>query len=212
MPDLVDMRVVGMLCSHLCHELVNPLGAVNNGIELLLEGGVDMQDEALSLVEGSAERATRRIEFYRMAYGMAGVSGVGDLARARALVDGVLMEGRLSLAWPDAERNPALPPGCGRMLLNLAVAAAAALPRGGVLTIAVDDREGELHLRAAARGDDARLDDSARAVYRGEVAVDELTPRTIHSYFTVKLAESLGAGIEVSEGAGDEVGFDVRLP
>ncbi len=68
------MRVIGLLCSYLCHELVNPLGAVNNGIELLIDVGDDMSDDALTLIESSAERATNRVQFYRMAYGMAGES------------------------------------------------------------------------------------------------------------------------------------------
>jgi len=211
MPDLVDMRLVGMLCSHLCHELVNPLGAVNNGIELLLDVGDDMQDDALSLIESSAQRATRRVEFYRMAYGMAGMSAVGDLARARELADGLLMEGRLSLDWPDAERNPTLQPGWGRMLLNLAAAAAEALPRGGVLTMTVDEAGGGIHLCAIARGERARLEDSVRRVFHGDVAVEDLTPKNVHSYFTAKLAESLGGRVEVSERGDDEVVFDVRL-
>lgn len=211
MPDLVDMRVIGMLCSHLCHELVNPLGAVNNGIELLLDVGDDMQDDALSLIESSAQRATRRIEFYRMAYGMAGVSAVADLATARALADGLLVEGRLSLEWPDAERNPTLHPGWGRLLLNLAAAAAETLPRGGVLTITVDEAGGAAHIRAVARGDRARLEDSVRTVFLGDVPVEDLTPRIVHSYFTARLAESLGGRVEVSEGGDEEVRFDVRL-
>jgi histidine phosphotransferase ChpT len=210
MPDLVDMRVIGMLCSHLCHELVNPLGAVNNGIELLLDLGDDMQDDALSLIESSAQRATRRVEFYRMAYGTAGISGVGDLATARELADGMLMEGRLSLEWPDGNRNPTLPPGWGRLLLNLAAAAAEALPRGGVLTMTVDDTGGAAHLCAVAKGDRAQLEDSVRAVFFSDVPVEELTRKGIHSYYTVKLAESLGGRIEVSEGDEEEVRFDVR--
>lgn len=211
MPNLVDIRVVGMLCSHLCHEVVNPLGAVNNGIELLLDVGDDMQDDALSLIEGSAQRATRRIEFYRMAYGMGGMSAVGDLATARELADGLLMEGRLSLEWPDADRNPTLQPGCGRMLLNVAAAAAGALPRGGVLTMTIDDAGGAAHICAVARGDRARLEDSVRSVFLGDVPVEDLTRRNVHSYFTARLAESLGGRVEVSEGGDEEVRFDVRL-
>ncbi|UCH73562.1 MAG: hypothetical protein JSU82_14650 [Rhodospirillales bacterium] len=210
MPNLVDIRVVGMLCSHLCHELVNPLAAVNNGIELLLEAAGDMQDDALSLVESSGGRTARRLDFYRMAYGMAGVSTVGDLARARELTDGLLKEGRLTLEWPDAERNPTLEPGWGRLLLNLAAAAAEALPRGGVLTIKVDNAGGGMHLCAAAKGDGARIEDSLRPVLAEEVSIDDLTPRNIHTYFTVKLAESLGGRIEVSENGGSEVRFDIR--
>ncbi len=210
MPDLVDMRVVGLLCSHLCHELVNPLGAVNNGIELLLDVGDDMRDDALSLIESSAQRTTRRVEFYRMAYGLAGTSAVDDVAKARALADGLLMEGRLSLEWPDADRNPTLPQGLGRLLLNLAAAAADALPRGGVLRMEVDDSGGTVHLGAVARGDRARLEESTRDVLTGDVSIEQLTPQNIQSYFTAKLAESLGARIEVSEHGESEIRFDVR--
>ena len=211
MPDLVDMRVIGLLCSHLCHELVNPLGAVNNGIELLLDVGDDMRDDAMSLIESSAQRATRRVEFYRMAYGMAGTNAIGDLAEARRLTDGLLAEGRLSLEWPDTDRNPALQPGWGRMLLNLAAVAAESMPRGGVLILSVDVAGKSAHFRAVARGDRARLEESVRSVLLGDVAVEELTPRSVHSYFTVKLAESLGGRIKVSEDAETEVRFDLHL-
>ena len=212
MPDLVDMRVIGLLCSHLCHELVNPMGAVNNGIELLLDVGDDMRDEAMSGIESSAQRATRRMVFYRMAYGLAGMSAVGDLAEARELADGLLVEGRLSLEWPDAERNPALQPGWGRMLLNLAVAAAEAMPRGGVLTLEVDDSGGGMRLAAVARGDRLQIRGSTRPVFFGDVAVEDLEARDVHSYFTVRLAESLGARVEVTENGESEIRFEIRLP
>ena len=211
MPDLVDMRVIGLLCSHLCHELVNPMAAVNNGIELLLDVGDDMRDDAMSLIESSAQRATRRVEFYRMAYGMAGVSAVGDLAEARRLADGLLVEGRLSLEWPDAERNPTLQPGWGRMLLNLAVTAAQALPRGGVLTMSVDESGSGISLHAVARGDRAGLEDHLGSALRADVPPEELTPKSIHNFYAAKLAESLGGRVEVSEHNESEVRFEVHL-
>ncbi len=211
MPDLVDMRVMGLLCSHFCHELVNPMSAVNNGIELLLDVGDDMRDEAMSEIDSSAQRVTRRIVFYRMAYGMAGMSAVGDLAAARGLADDVLAEGRLSLEWPDAERNPTLQPGWGRMLLNLAVAAAEAMPRGGVLTLEVDDSGGGVRLAAIARGDRLQIHPLTRPVFFGDVAVEDLEARNIHSYFTVRLAESLGGRVEITENGESEIRFDVRL-
>ena len=212
MSNLVDIRVVGLVCSHLCHELVNPLGAVNNGIELLMDVGDDMRGEALSLIESSAQRTTRRVQFYRMAYGTAGDTAVGELSEARRLTDELLAEGRLSLEWPNAERNPVLKPGCGRILLNLAAAAAEALPRGGVLTIEVDDSGGATRIGATARGDRARIEESTRAVYEGDVAVEDITPRNVHSYFTVKLAESLGTRVEISGDGESEVRFEVRVP
>jgi histidine phosphotransferase ChpT len=183
MPELVDMRVIGLLSSHLCHELVNPLGAVNNGIELLLDVGDDMRDEAMGLIESSAQRAAKRLQFYRMAYGMAGMSSLDEMIKVRELTDDLLGEGRLSLEWPDAERNPHLQPGWGRMLMNLAAAAAETLPRGGVLTIGLDETEGP-RLYVDARGEPARLEESTRPVFFEDVPIDSLTPRNIHSYFT----------------------------
>ncbi len=212
MSDVVDMRVVGLLSSHLCHEVVNPLGAVNNGIELLADVGDDMRDEAIGLIESSAQRATVRLQFYRMAYGQAGISALSELRQVRELVDKLLAEGRLSLEWPDAERNPPLGEGWGRMLLNMAVAAAETVPRGGVLTIGLTDDAGGTTLYAEARGDHARIEEATRVIYDGEVKVDDLTPRNVHSYFTSRLAGSLGGRFEVRETQGVSVRFELLLP
>lgn len=212
MPELVDMRVIGLLSSHLCHELVNPLGAVNNGIELLLDVGDDMRDEAMGLIESSAQRTAKRLQFYRMAYGMAGVSSLDELIKVQELTNDLLGEGRLSLEWPDEERNPQLQPGWGRLLMNLAAAAAETLPRGGVLTIGLDESGSGPRLYVDARGAPARLEDSTRAVYFEDVPVESLTPRNIHSFFTVKLATSIGTTIEIVEGEEGRIKFEIGLP
>jgi len=211
MPELVDMRVIGLLSSHLCHELVNPLGAVNNGIELLLDVGDDMRDEAMGLIESSAQRAAKRLQFYRMAYGMAGMSSLDEMIKVRELTDDLLGEGRLSLEWPDAERNPHLQPGWGRMLMNLGAAAAETLPRGGVLTIGLDETEGP-RLYVEACGEPARLEESTRPVFFEDVPIDSLTPRNIHSYFTVRVAASMDVEIQIAENDEGRVRFEVRLP
>ena len=212
MSELVDMRVIGLLSSHLCHELVNPLGAVNNGIELLMDVGDDMRDEAMGLIESSAHRTAKRLQFYRMAYGMAGMSALGELAQVRDLTNDLLGEGRLSLEWPDEARNPQLQAGWGRMLMNLAAAAAETLPRGGVLTSGLDESGAGVLLYVEARGQPARLDEATRPVFFEEVPVEDLSPRNVHSYFTVKLAGSLGGRIEVKENEESLVRFEIRLP
>ncbi len=207
MAELVDMRVIGLLCSYLCHELVNPLGAVNNGIELLMDVGDDMRDDALALIESSAERTTNRVQFYRMAYGMAGEMGLPDLAKVRDLTDNVLAEGRISLDWPNADSNPQLQPGWGRILLNVAALASGTLPRGGVLTVRVDDTGGAVRLVVTARGEPARIEDSARAVFADDCPVESLTPRTIQGYFTARLIADFGSHLEITERDESEVEF-----
>lgn len=212
MSELVDMRVFGLLSAHLCHELINPLAAVNNGIELLMDIGDDMRDEAMGLIESSAKRTEKRLKFYRMAYGTAGVASLDTLIRVRDLINDMLSEGRLSLEWPDEERNPRLQPGWGRMLMNMAAAAAEALPRGGVLVSGLDDAGNGARVYVEARGEQARLDELTRPVFFEDVPVDSLTARNVHSYFTVKLAASLGGRIEVTDGGEGVVRFEVRLP
>ena len=209
MPELVDMRVVGLLCSHLCHELVNPLGAVNNGIELLMDVGDDMRDDALGLIESSAARTTHRVMFYRVAYGMAGVTTLPDLNSVRKQADDALAEGRISLEWPDAGRNPPLEQGWGRMLLNMAATAVGALPRGGVLVVKVD--ESGARLSVTARGDTAEFDEATRIVFADDVAVEALTPRNIQAYFTVSLARDSGYALEVSVIGDGEVELAVSV-
>ncbi len=211
MSELVDMRVIGLLSSYLCHELVNPLNAVSNGIELLMDVGDDMRDETMSLIESSAHSMENRLNFFRMAYGWSGVANLGELTQVRDLTNSLLGEGRLSLEWPDENRNPSLQPGWGRMLMNLTVAAAEALPRGGLLVSGLDDAGAGVLLYVEARGEPARLKDATRPVYFEDVPVESLTVYQAHSYFTVKLAASLGGQIKVLEGEQGLVRFEARL-
>jgi histidine phosphotransferase ChpT len=212
MSELVDIRVIGLLSSHLCHELVNPLGAVNNGIELLMDVGDDMRDEALALIESSAQRTANRLQFYRMAYGTAGVSALDDLAAVKNLTNNCLGEGRLSLEWPDAERNPGLEPGHGRLLMNMAAAVAETLPRGGVLVSGVEEVSGSTLLYVEAKGEPAKIQEATRPAYFEDIPVESLTPRNVHSYYTVKLASGMGAQLQVIEEGEQKVRLEVRLP
>ena len=211
MSDFVDMRVIGLLSSHLCHELVNPVSAVNNGIELLMDVGDDMRDEALGLIESSAQRTAKRLQFYRMAYGNTGMSALGELVQVRDLTNDLLGEARISLEWPDENRNPLLQPGWGRLLMNMTAAAAETLPRGGVLTSGLEDAGAGVLLYVEARGEPARLNELTRPVFFEDVNVETLEPRNVHSYFTVKLAASLGGQIKVLEGEQGLVRFEARL-
>lgn len=212
MSELVDIRVIGLLSSHLCHELVNPLGAVNNGIELLMDVGDEMRDEALELIDSSGQRTAKRLQFYRMAYGMAGVTALADLAQVRELTNDMLGEGRISLEWPDETRNPELRNGWGRILMNLAAAAAETLPRGGVLICGLDDAAGGIRLYVEAKGQPARIDEATRPVFFGEIAVDDLTPRNVHSYFTKKLVSDLGGQLDAAENGEESVRFEAQMP
>ena len=97
----MDLRVAQLLSSRLCHDLVGPIGAVNTGLELLQEG-FDDDEKALGLVADSAGEASRRLTFFRGAFGFgAGDKGEATLNEARKLALGLLASGKVALDWPE---------------------------------------------------------------------------------------------------------------
>ena len=94
----LDIRVVELLCSRLCHELISPVGAINNGVELIEEMGAEMADEAIGLIAHSADQASRRLRLLRLAYGTAG-SDKSGLAEAAQAAEGYFAGSKIKLEW-----------------------------------------------------------------------------------------------------------------
>ena len=129
-----DLDLTAMLCSRLCHDLISPIGAVNNGIEVLSEEDDEsMRAQALDLVSYSAGEAVRRLQFYRMAFGASGASSTSlPLGEARKVAKGLLSSGRIALDWPETgpEQKTELSRTAQRLLLNLILVGVEALARG----------------------------------------------------------------------------------
>jgi histidine phosphotransferase ChpT len=207
----VDMRVLELLASRLCHDLISPIGAIGNGLELLEEGGVG--EDALKLSIGCARRATTLLEFFRMAYGAAGSQTPVGWEAAQGLAEGLLDDRKIKLIWSALPAGQQLPAGCGRLALNLVLLATEALPRGGDIAVGVERAASRTMLVVTATGRDARLvEEMQRAILREPVSTEMLTARTIHGYFTARVAESLGSGIDLSGALPNSVRFAVALP
>lgn len=193
---LLELRIFELLCSRLCHDLVSPVGAVNNGVELLEELGPD--EEALKLVGQSAQAAARRLKFYRVAYGAAGAADL-PMDELRDLMTGLLVDRHVALAW---DSRAAIPFGLSgrRLLLNMLAFAAESLPRGG--TIHVGAREAPAAISLTAEGAGATLPEGAQAAMDGSTPPGELTARTIQVYFASRLADALGARLSASGAPG----------
>lgn len=208
----IDLRVAELLSSRLCHELISPIGAVGNGLELLEEDDSGMAGDALELSIKSARRAAALLQFYRIAYGTAGAQASVRLADARALAAGILEGGKIRLDWPAELPEESAPPGTGRLLLNMLLLATEVLPRGG--QIAVDLRPGAGGVVAAmtAAGQDARLSEEMQAALAPGLSVESLTAKTVHGYFLGRLAEAYGGRLDVSAPAPETVRFQLTLP
>lgn len=197
MSVLVDLRVLELLSSRLCHELISPVGAINNGIELMDEDDPDFVKEATQLIGNSARTAGRRLDFYRFAYG-SGRAGTG-----RDVAMGLLEGGKSRCTWDDAVS--ALPIEWQRVACNMVVLAAEALPRGGNLqVVAVGGKPG---VEVNATGESINLTAELRAVLAGTATLAELTARTVHAYYTGKLAEALNTKLTLTEPSPGHVVF-----
>jgi len=185
----VDLRVLELLSSRLCHELISPVGAINNGIELMDEDDPDFVKEATQLIGNSAKTAGRRLDFYRFAYG-SGRAGTG-----RDVTLGLLEGGKSRCDWADAVS--ALPIEWQRVACNMVVLATEALPRGGQVQVAAV--AGKPGIVVDGAGDSVNLTPELRAVLAGTVTVGDLTARTVHAYYTAKLAEALGVRLALTE-------------
>ena len=145
--------LASLLCSRLCHDLLSPVGALNNGIELLAdEQDPEMRERCLELLSESARASANKLKFFRIAFGAAG--GFGDeidTREAQAALQGLYgPERRIELGWmvPDAKMSK----GATKLLLNLAMIAGDALVRGGRLDVGAEGSGASLEMVIRAEG------------------------------------------------------------
>ncbi|MFQ5773276.1 MAG: histidine phosphotransferase family protein [Kiloniellaceae bacterium] len=208
----IDLRVAELLASRLCHDLVGPVGAVNNGLELLEdEDGADMAQDALRLAADSARRAATALQYYRFAYGMAGSRIGGDPGELRQLTANFLANNKIALEWSVPEPLADTPEDLGKLLLNLVLLGEESLPIGGTLSVAVRNGPGGLEASVAASGDHAALRDDIPPVLAHGAGPDDLTPRNVQAYFARLLARRLGAELSLDTSGSDCVRFSVAF-
>ena len=196
MSMLVEMRVVELLSARLCHELVSPVGAINNGVELLGEEDPDFVRDAIQLIGQSARKASQRLQFYRFAYGTNVSASGGAPPSGRDLSAGLFEETKLRCDWQAGAAT--LPADWQRLACNMLVLAGEVLPRGGSVVVR-PLRAGVSGIEVVAEGESVNVTPEMRAALEPSAAVDQLTSRTIQAYFAARLAGQLGAVLALIE-------------
>ncbi|MDF1793696.1 MAG: histidine phosphotransferase family protein [Thalassobaculaceae bacterium] len=166
----VSARHLDLLLSRLFHDLIGPVSAARNGLELVREFGADdVAVEAMDLVSSSVDQVAARLTFFRMAFGGAGSGGgIGYLDARPVLADYLAhrkLEPRIAIA--DGLEKPRA--GVIKTMLGLAVVAAESLPRGGIVSVAVEPAE----IRITAEGRDAALSQKALEALAGTADPDD---------------------------------------
>jgi histidine phosphotransferase ChpT len=183
---------------------VSPVGAINNGVEILAEEDPDFVKDAVDLIGQSARRAGKRLQFYRFAYGSASGGSAASSFDPGELVGGLLEGGKVSCDWTAEART--LPPDWQKLSCNIVVLASEVLPRGG--TVAVRPlKAGASGVEIAAAGEAVNVTPELRGALLPNAPVDELSSRTVHAYFTARLAEQIGARISVASSSNGQVTF-----
>lgn len=189
-----------LLCSRLCHDLLSPVGALNNGIELLAdEHDPEMRARCLDLLAESARASANKLKFFRLAFGAAG--GFGDevdTREARAAIEGLFGgDGRIRLGWMVDE--PTMSKAALKVLLNIVLIAGDSLVRGGSLDIGAEKHDGGLDIVVRAEGPRIVLDPELRDVLVGKTGEDEVAPRAAAAWLAQALVQEGNGRLQVSD-------------
>lgn len=196
--------LAALLCSRLCHDMLSPVGALSNGLELLRdERDPEMRHRCMELLEQSARISADKLKFFRLAYGAAG--GFGETVPAeepRQLVEALVGgNGRIALAWTVT--GDTLPKAAVKVLLNLAAIGIDALPRGGKLQVGAERRDSATEIAVLAAGAKIAFDPAIGQALDGTLPLGELSGRTAPAHLIRLIAEEQGGGLQfaLNEGA-----------
>jgi histidine phosphotransferase ChpT len=208
--NAVDLA--SLLCSRLCHDLMSPVGALNNGVELLAdEQDPEMRDRCLELLADSARATANKLKFFRLAFGAAGGFGEEvDTGEARAALEGLLgADGKIDIGWMVADQK--LSKGATKLLLNLALIAGDSLVRGGRLDIGAETNDGRSEIAIRAEGPRIALDPAIGDVLRNGAEAG-IEARAAGAWLAHSLAAEAGGAIQLSRPSEEVLMIGAELP
>lgn len=189
-PMHIDLRVLEILSSKICHDLISPVSAINNGVELIEDIGAEIESEALNLIADSAANAARRLRFFRVAYGRAGSEENLPLRDIKTIAEQYFSVGKIKLLWGEEASLPGIEGARGalKVLVNLLIMAEEVLAYGGQISIKDPKESQGRGCALEVTGRNAILSTAFRDALEDKVAPEDLTPRTIQPYIVGRFA------------------------
>jgi histidine phosphotransferase ChpT len=201
---LDSLDLAALLCSRVCHDVISPVGAIVNGLEVLEdENDASMRDFALDLIRKSAKQASARLQFARLAFGAAGSAGASiDLGDAEQVARGMFQDDKVAFSW--SAPRALFPKNRVKLLLNLVVIATTAVPRGGSVAVTVQGDAESCEFTLLSKGLNARIPPHAEALLAGAPEGGTVDAHGIQVFYAGMVARA--AGMNVTLGLqGDEV-------
>jgi histidine phosphotransferase ChpT len=192
--ELEALDLAALLCSRVCHDIISPVGAIINGLEVLEEdNSEEMRTFANELIQRSAKQASAKLQFARLAFGAAGSAGAEiDLGDAEKVATGYMQGEKAEFSW--AAPRVLMPKNLVKLVLNLVLLANAAVPRGGKVAVKVEQASpARFVLRSS--GPSARVPAAFEKVVPGEIGGIPIDAQLVQAYYTGALARACGMTI-----------------
>jgi histidine phosphotransferase ChpT len=209
MTALDPLDLAALLCSRVCHDVIGPVGAIINGLEMLdEEQDAELRGFALDLIKKSAGQASARLQFCRLAFGAAGSAGAPiDTGDAATVARGLFGGERTELEWNVPPLR--MPKNKVKLILNLCLIAAAAIPRGGVIEVTLSGAEEAARVTVAAKGANAKLAAHVPLLLAGTPDHPPAGPQDIQAYYAGLVAKAANMTLKVAA-AGDLVTIEAE--
>eukprot|EP01037_Dinobryon_pediforme_P008226 gene8226-8310_t len=205
---LDPLDLAALLCSRVCHDVISPVGAIANGLEMLEdEKDPEMRAMAFDLVKKSSAKASAQLQFCRLAFGAAGSAGADiDSGDAQNVANGLLADDRTRLNWQVPRAY--LPKNKVKLLLNLCLIASKAIPRGGLIDVMVSGAGDKMSATVEASGPNLRLAQGVSAILEGfdEAVVDA---HSIQPYYTALVAQAANMQVK-ARAESDKIVFEAN--
>ena len=188
-----EIELTALMASRICHDLISPVGALINGLEILEDdASQEMREFAMELIAKSAHSAGVKLKFARMAFGAFGSAGSAiDISEAELLAQAFLKEEKPNLIWQSPKIL--IPKNRVKLLLNLLLVAVGTIPRGGTITLTVNGQDEKATFQLLCAGAKAKIPDEFMAqlsVATEDIDITTLTPHAVQFYYTILLAAS----------------------
>ena len=207
--DIHALDLAALIASRVCHDIISPVGAINNGLEVLAEDNdEEMRRIAMDLIRKSAQQASAKLQFARLAFGAAGSAGASiDLGAAENVAKGFMAGEKADLAWTAT--RVLMPKNLVKLLLNLVLIAGHAIPRGGVIEVVVTGEAERPTFTLTCKGTNARIPANVEAALAGRLGEHLPDAHSIQPIYAGLLAAAADMAVEVAK-TGDDVVFVAR--
>jgi histidine phosphotransferase ChpT len=195
---LEGLDLAALLCSRVCHDLISPVGAIMNGLEVMEE---DKDEEtsrfAMDLIKKSARTASAKLQFCRLAFGAAGSVGAQiDTGDAEKVTRGLMEDEKTKLSWNLP--RVLMAKNRVKLLLNMMLLAAQAIPRGGQLTVDPIGEGETIGFRVTAAGFNAKVPQAIPPLLAGSPADHAVDAHAIQPFYTGLLAKNCGLAVDMA--------------